>query len=365
MLDLHVTTSAHLKEWMVSHGAVPEKIQVAYTNVDCEAWAPDPLTRAITRMELGLSDATPAILFVGRVCADKQPKVMVETAVRLREAGLEFAMLVAGDGPDLDWVRTYVREQKLIDQVHVLGPVPYGRIERLMQASDIFFLPSRWEGIAVTLFEALACGLPVVAANVGGQSELVTSNCGVLVSAAGTEEQTRAYYDALANLINDPYRRKTMGRAGRARVEASFRLSQMGDQVHDLLSQTIDQNNAERSPLVSLSLGRASAQQTVESLQLMELVDQLRGAQVWSEEQRVGWERACRDQESVINELRSWVNELQVALARSEAERAVPAQLLPVAVRRGVTSIPARTIGASRVWLRRRLHRLLDGRQYT
>jgi glycosyltransferase involved in cell wall biosynthesis len=56
-----------------------------------------------------------------------------------------------------------------------------------MAATDIFFLPSQWEGIALTLFEAMAMQLVPVAADVGGQRELVTPDCGFLISQARTK----------------------------------------------------------------------------------------------------------------------------------------------------------------------------------
>ncbi len=63
-----------------------------------------------------------------------------------------------------------------------VGALPNPRLRDLMAAADILFLPSAWEGIAQSIYEAMAAGLVVVGADVGGQRELVTPDCGYLLS---------------------------------------------------------------------------------------------------------------------------------------------------------------------------------------
>ena len=63
----------------------------------------------------------------------------------------------------------------------MLGGVPNEKMRDLLAAADIFFLPSRWEGIALAIYEAMSMGVAVVGAIVGGQAELVTPECGVLI----------------------------------------------------------------------------------------------------------------------------------------------------------------------------------------
>src|SRR5207253_6957413 len=111
------------------------------------------------------------------------------------------------------WLRYFVRWHRLGGHVRLLGDVPHQRVRELLTASDLLLLPSEREGIALTLYEALATGVVPVAADVGGQRELVTPECGVLVPHGAHE--LAAYVDALQQLIEDPARRAQMAQAGR------------------------------------------------------------------------------------------------------------------------------------------------------
>jgi glycosyltransferase involved in cell wall biosynthesis len=274
-LDMNMVSSEHLKGWMIQRGAEPDRISVCYTNIDSEEWHPDPEQRATVRQELGLDEDVPLILYAGRIHPQKQPRVFGQTVRRLHQQGLHFVALVAGDGPDLEWLHAFIKKHKLHDQVRLLGAVSNERIKQLMTAADVFFLPSRWEGIALTIYEAMACGLPVVGADVGGQRELVTPDCGVLITRSNEDIETQQYADVLAVLLTNPQRRREMGRAGRAKVSTHFRLEQMGQRMIALLGEAMNLHAARPRPLPGLGLGRACAAQAVEYVRLVQLTDQL------------------------------------------------------------------------------------------
>jgi hypothetical protein len=110
----------------------------------------------------------------------------------------------------------------------------------IMAASDIFFLPSQNEGISQAVYEAMACGLVVVSSNVGGQAEVVSPDCGVLVSPEVDSNATGIYADTLHDLMHDAPRRQRMSQASRERILESFTLQQMGDCVQTNLRRIID-----------------------------------------------------------------------------------------------------------------------------
>src|SRR4030095_13868840 len=99
-------------------------------------------------------------------------------------------------------------------------------VKALMAASDIFFLPSEHEGISLACYEAMAMGLPIVGSDVGGQRELITSDCGFLVQK--NEYEIACYLEALRKVLKSPELREKMKSAARCRVEQHFRLSDMG-----------------------------------------------------------------------------------------------------------------------------------------
>jgi len=271
LLDLDVVSSRHLAGWLAERGADRERVAVATTNVDVERWRPDPGLGRRVRDELGLEATTPVVLFAGRLVAQKQPGVLAATLMRLADRGVDFAVVVAGDGPERPALERALAEAGLRPRVHFVGAVPLERVRELMAAADVFFLPSRWEGISLSLFEAMACGVPVVAADVGGQRELVTPECGVLLPRAGEAAESAAYAEALATLLADPERRRRMGERGRERVASHFRLSQMGDRMEELLGSALALCRQSPRPAPSPGLARATAEEAIELARLYDL----------------------------------------------------------------------------------------------
>ena len=275
LLDLNVVASEHLRHWMEAHGLDATRGRVCHINVDTDQWRPDVVRRKRVRDELTLGDSLPTILYAGRICPQKQPRVFAQTVLSLRRRSVPYLALVAGDGPDLEWLRTFVKRNGLSDQVRLLGMVANERIRELMQAADIFFLPSEWEGIALSIYEAMACGVPVVGADVGGQRELVTPECGVLIQRSDEKTEAEHYAEALTSLLRDQQRRLQMGMAGRDRVAANFRVEQMGERMAALLREAIQLHAREPRELPTQSLGALFAAQAVEYIRLSEVADGL------------------------------------------------------------------------------------------
>jgi glycosyltransferase involved in cell wall biosynthesis len=238
-IDLHIASSEHVRCWMVERGVDRARTEVCYTNVDVEAperrddWPSGQLSRS----EMGLPDAIPIIVYPCRVDVEKQPRVFAKTVLELHRQGHSYVALVVGDGPYLGWLRHFVRQHRLDERVRFLGRQPPERTRRLISLSDCLFLPSQYEGISLTLFEAMAEGVAVVAADVGGQRELVTSDCGVLVERANEMGEVIHYSRVLGGLLSQPDKRRAMGEAGRQRVREHFPLDAMGARMDSLLDR--------------------------------------------------------------------------------------------------------------------------------
>lgn len=274
LLDLTVVSSNHLKEWMVGRNGDPARTEVCYTGARAIADA-DPETRSRVREELGIPMDARLILFAGRIAAQKQPRVLVESLRSLRQMGVEFCAVIAGDGPEMAILRSAVARHRL-GCVRLIGAVTEGEINRLMAASDVFFLPSAWEGIALSVFEAMAAGLPVVSADVGGQRELVTADCGILIPPLnGGNEEAARYAEALALLLCDDSRRRTMGVAGRARVYGNFAFEGSASRILELIEKARRLHLEAPRPRPSTAVARTCAFQTVEILRLRRLADEL------------------------------------------------------------------------------------------
>jgi glycosyltransferase involved in cell wall biosynthesis len=275
MLDLHVVSSNYLKGWMTERGVSPERIQVSYTNVDLEQWRPDPDRRDRTRRDLRLDSETPVILYAARICPQKQPKIFAQTILRLRETGQRFVAVVAGDGPDFAWLANFIGMHDLKQQALLLGSVSSERVRDLMAAADIFFLPSQWEGIAVTLYEAMASGLAVVGADVGGQRELVSPECGILIRPGAETYEVSAYAAILTELLADQGKRIEMGKAGRKRVSDHFRIEQMAENMISCVDRIRAAASCSPRSQPTLGLAQACASMAVEYTRLDRVADML------------------------------------------------------------------------------------------
>lgn len=269
-LDLSLVTSDHLKTWMTDRGAIPSRIAVCPIGVDHRLWKQDPSVRDRVRRELGIGPDEHVILHAGRICPQKQPPVLARTLELLHQRGTQFIALIAGDGEDRPWLQRHLAAHGLTDRVRMLGDVPSDRVRDLMLASDLFFLPSRWEGVALVLYEAMAAGTVFVGADVGGQREVATPETSVLLPTSPLDPMSEAdsYAQAIARLFNDPPARRAMAGAARSRIEEHYTYDALLDRfLASIESARRFQESAPRQRL-SPSLAHELAVRAIEMIRL-------------------------------------------------------------------------------------------------
>jgi len=151
------------------------------------------------RKSLGLDLNTKYLLYVGRLSEEKGARYLVE-AISLLAASKkkDFEVIIAGDGDQGDMVRRTIKDNKLEGLVVMLGEVPHIQVPELMRACDIFCLASLREGMPNAVLEAQACGLPVIATNVGGLPDMITNENGVLVDPGSAEELAKGILCAMS-----------------------------------------------------------------------------------------------------------------------------------------------------------------------
>jgi glycosyltransferase involved in cell wall biosynthesis len=171
--------------------------------------------RAQTRRSLGLAEGEFAVLCVANLRPEKGVAAFVQALARARAAGAAgLRGLVVGDGPERASLERTAAEA---DGVELLGS--RGDVPDLLAASDAFCLLSQAEALPMSVLEAMALGLPVVAADVGGVPEAVEDgDTGLVVPPA----DVAAAATALAGLAADPARARAMGARGRARQRERF-----------------------------------------------------------------------------------------------------------------------------------------------
>ena len=223
-----VAISQALKGWLVAHGADGSQVDVVYCNTDVTRWTRSGELTTAARARWKIPDDRPIILYAARFSAQKNPEALPEIVRRLEAEGLKFLLLLAGDGPQRPWIEEHL-VRAFPHSTQFIGPVEPDAMRSLMSAADLLLLPSHAEGIALVLYEALSMGVVPVATDVGGQSELIIPECGVLLPADA--HLPKAAARELASLLRDPARRERMAVAGRRRMETGFHLDAMGDRM--------------------------------------------------------------------------------------------------------------------------------------
>lgn len=228
-------SSNQLGNWCIERGSDRKKIEICYINVDTENVKRDPVNREKIRKQLQLTPTTCLILYVARLTPQKQPEMVANVIAKIGNIHRDYKCIIIGEGPEQTTLLRNIRNQKLEDRILFLGPQPNKIVLDYMDAADIFFLPSLYEGIALSIYEAMAKSLAILGADTGGQSELVTDSCGILVKETTKEKETEKYAIALTALINAPEDITKKGEASRQRVVDHFDNKMMISKIHEAL----------------------------------------------------------------------------------------------------------------------------------
>ena len=195
----------------------------------------DPSKRDMEwRRSLGLEDDDVAIVFLGRLVMEKGLDIFAETVVQLRKRQVPHKVLVIGDGPARSWF-----EEALPGGIFA-GFQTGADLGRALASGDVFFNPSETETFGNVTLEAMASGLPVVAAGATGASSLVTEGeTGRLVPPGNAD----AYADAIAPYCTDHELRRAHGAAGEVSAR-SYSWEAINRVVADMYVQLVEERRA-------------------------------------------------------------------------------------------------------------------------
>jgi glycosyltransferase involved in cell wall biosynthesis len=179
-----------------------------------------------SKKSLGLDSSLVTCLFVGRLTQIKRPDRLLDAIAILKNKGLQFELIIAGDGELSDYVSARVSKEEL--PVKTLGWVK--DTSQVFSAADIMVLCSDNEAVSLVLIEGSQYGLPLVSTNVGSVSDVVIDHStGYL-----TESTPQSLADAIEKLVRDPQLRQMMGAAGKAHAGRYFSLDRMIKDHSDL-----------------------------------------------------------------------------------------------------------------------------------
>jgi glycosyltransferase involved in cell wall biosynthesis len=206
---------------MVAEGFSSRQVGVIYNGID-PGPAPSPSRTAEVRARLGIAPGVLAVGAVGRLDPVKDVPTLLAGFRSFVASGAPAHLVLVGDGPERSRVEQLVRESGLDARVTLTGYRADAR--ELLSGFDVYVNSSVFEGVSLTILEAMAAGLPVVATRVGGTREVVVDeDTGLLIPS----RDPRAVAEALRHLASDASRRRDFGLAGRQRVEQRFAASRM------------------------------------------------------------------------------------------------------------------------------------------
>lgn len=222
-----------------------------------------PFDRAAQRAALGAPADVPLIGTIGRFNPQKAPLDFIRAAAAVHAQRPDAHFVWIGTGPQEADARAAVAEHGLAGVFHFAGQ--RRDIPACVRSLDIFVLSSRWEGFPLTVLEAMAGGVSVVATRVMGTPEAVQDGETGLLVAAGEPEELA---NALLSLLGDPARAQRFGARGRQRIEQQFtrermltQLAQVYQEVHRRSSRNrhTRRNNIAEQQSTSNTPGSTSA----------------------------------------------------------------------------------------------------------
>jgi glycosyltransferase involved in cell wall biosynthesis len=224
--DRVFAVSADLRRHLIGEGFSARAVDVIYNGVDISSKG-DAAAASRIRHELHIPPSTLVIGSVGRLDPVKDLRTLLAATAEVRRTH-PVALVVIGDGPERTSLEAAAVECGLEQHVHFLGYRSDAR--DWLAGCDVYVNSSISEGVSLTILEAMAAGVPVVATRVGGTPEILDSTCGMLVP----PRERQALAGAIVELAGDPVRRSQLGRAARTRVEERFTLDRMIQQYRDV-----------------------------------------------------------------------------------------------------------------------------------
>ncbi|MCH7868178.1 MAG: glycosyltransferase family 4 protein [Myxococcales bacterium] len=205
-------------------GVEPHKITNVWNGLDTSLYSPDP---AVAKSESN-------VLCVGRASdPNKGIRTLIEALARIPEH--ITLTLVDNDHPGNE-VFKWARKAGVADRLRVTGRLPIDELIGHYRAAALVAVPSRYEGFGLPAVEAMACGTPVIACAAGALSEVMLQTKGGITVPIDDAE---ALGNAIAELMADPQRRRTLADSGRARVDETFSWQRIAGRTAEVYAEVL------------------------------------------------------------------------------------------------------------------------------
>jgi len=254
LTDAFIAVAGSHGRYLVDVEGFPEdKVRVIPNGIDTDRFRPSDECRAEVRRQLGVESNAPLCGIVAALRVEKNHLLFLEAAEIVHRSLPQAHFVIVGEGPERNRLEEATRQKGLVDHVHFLGS--RHDVPRLLSAMDVFSLTSRSEANPVSILEAMACGLPVVATRVGSVPETVSPGAtGFLVE----PNQASALASGWLKLMRNSCWARKMGEQGRRRVVDHWSIVRMVDGYEGLIEEVYREKCHEPAGESPLPLARTT-----------------------------------------------------------------------------------------------------------
>jgi len=228
-----VAVSKYVKEMLKRRYNVDS--EVIYHGIDTNTFKPENKTQS--RRELGYKETDFIILFVGKLHPSKDPLTLIKAISEAVEKNASLRLIMIGDGELYEEAKNEIHKRNLSNHIKLLNYMSRENIRMWYAAADIFVLPSVGEAFGMTLLEAMASGVPVIASNSGACSEVI-GNAGILFNQGNYSELA----EKILFLSHEKELSRKLREAGLKRVRETFSWEDKIDQYLKLYKITATKN---------------------------------------------------------------------------------------------------------------------------
>ena len=251
VIDKTLTCNENSTQILINHfGRKKEEVKTVYIGVDEKKFNPDNYNKDKLLEEFKI-DKKYVIGYICRITEQKRPFLLVEIAKKLKETRTDFIVLVAGTGNLFNRLKSTVSKNGLNDYFKFIGNIQ--ETQKFYKVCDLTLNCSIKEGLALTSYESLSMGVPVISSDVGGQKELINSETGIIVPLLQDEEdiyeeeysdeEINLYVDGINKIINNLSKYKSKCRE---RILNGFTISHMQNEMKEIINNVIEKPNKEK-----------------------------------------------------------------------------------------------------------------------
>jgi len=231
-----IAVSDSCRKFLIERENVPvEKITLVQNAIDLTRFSRASGTRGEARRKLGLPEGVPVVAGVGRLNPQKNFSHFLRIAAEVSRRHPDTVFLIAGEGPEEALLKRYARESGLGNRMVFCGYVADTRSVYL--ATDILLMPSLFEGLPMTLLEAMAMEVPVVASALDGIAEVVEDGLDGFLAQPGA---TEIFAEKICSLLDDPDLAARTGQAASKKIASRFSASRMCTEVEQIYRRFLE-----------------------------------------------------------------------------------------------------------------------------